>query len=407
MASMRRDRTGRSSLVITPIAPAISTAPTTSLLLRPGRAERATRGRPVAVSFTGPGAVGLVEEDVPVLRPGTVRVRTLYSGISSGTEMTAYRGSNVYLTKQWDPAQRLFTSGGRSFDYPVTGWGYSEVGEVVECADDVDGTVPGLRVGDVVYGIWGHRSEAVLPAEALAGRLLPPHVDPVAGVFARVGGIAMNAVLAADLHLGETVAVFGQGVIGLLTTRLAALSGARVIAVDTIVPRLDLARRLGASLTVDAADETTTVAEGIKRTAPEGADVSIEISGSYRALHEAVRSTAPGGRVVAAGFYQGEGAGLHLGEEFHHNRIQIVASQIGGVPTGLAGRWTTERLHRTFMGLVADGRVDVAPLISHVLPCDDVVEAYRLLDEHPAKTLEMILDFRSVADRTGVSERPA
>jgi 2-desacetyl-2-hydroxyethyl bacteriochlorophyllide A dehydrogenase len=360
--------------------------------------------RPVAVSFTGPRTVGLVEEEVAPLLPGTVRVRTLYSGISAGTEMTAYRGSNVYLTKQWDPAQRLFTAGGRSFAYPVTGWGYSEVGEVVECAPDLAGadrTAAGLRVGDVVYGIWGHRSEAVLPAAALTGRQMPPGVDPVAGVFARVGAIALNAVLAADLHLGETVAIFGQGVIGLLATRLAVLSGARVIAVDNILPRLELAGRLGASLTLDAADDTVTVAEGIKATAPEGADVAIEISGSYRALHEAVRSTAPGGRVVAAGFYQGEGAGLHLGEEFHHNRIQIVASQIGGVPAGLAGRWTTERLHRVVMGLVADGSIDVAPLISHVVPCDDVVEAYRLLDEHPAQTLEMVLDFRSAGDGIG------
>jgi 2-desacetyl-2-hydroxyethyl bacteriochlorophyllide A dehydrogenase len=394
MAIMRRNRYGSSTIVTTPIAPAISPVPTTPPLVRRDPAVRAVHRRPVAVSFTGPRTVGLVEEDVPSLLPGTVRVRTLYSGISAGTEMTAYRGSNVYLTKQWDPAQRLFTAGGRSFDYPVTGWGYSEVGEVVERADDVD-DVPGLRVGDVVYGIWGHRSEAVLPAESLRGRLLPADVDPVAGVFARVGAIALNAVLAADLHLGETVAIFGQGVIGLLATRLAALSGARVIAVDTILPRLELAGRLGAALTLDAADETATIAEGIKRTTAEGVDVAIEISGSYRALHEAVRSTATGGRVVAAGFYQGEGAGLHLGEEFHHNRIQIVASQIGGVPTGVAGRWTTERLHRVFMGLVAEGRVDVAPLISHVLPCDDVVEAYRLLDEHPARTLEMVLDFRS------------
>jgi 2-desacetyl-2-hydroxyethyl bacteriochlorophyllide A dehydrogenase len=363
--------------------------------------------RPVAVSFTGPRSVGLVEEDAPVLLPGTVRVRTLYSGISAGTEMTAYRGSNVYLTKQWDPAQRLFTAGGRSFDYPVTGWGYSEVGEVVEVAPDLehidlDGVGRTPRIGDVVYGIWGHRSEAVLPAESLAGRQLPPGIDPIAGVFARVGAISLNAVLAADVHLGETVAIFGQGVIGLLATRLAVLSGARVVAVDTIAPRLELATRLGAILALDAGDTAVPVAEGIKATAAEGADVAIEISGSYRALHEAVRSTAPGGRVVAAGFYQGEGAGLHLGEEFHHNRIQVVASQIGGVPTGLAGRWTTERLHRVFMGLISDGSIDVAPLVSHVVPCEDVVDAYRLLDEDPAATLEMVLDFRTGPHRNRV-----
>lgn len=395
--------------LISPVAPRPTTPPT-------ARATGAPPPAPVAVSFTGPRSVTLVEEARSPLLPGTVRVATLYSGISAGTEMTAYRGSNVYLTKLWDPARRLFTVGSQSFDYPVTGWGYSEVGEVVEVAEAVDGadgaedadgaagaaSSSAVAVGDVVYGIWGHRSEAVLPATALAGRRLPPGVDPVAGVFARVGAIALNAVLAADLHLGETVAVFGQGVIGLLTTRLAALSGARVVAVDALAPRLELAAALGAAHTVDASTGADTggagVAERIKAHVPDGADVSIEISGSYRALHEAVRSTAPGGRVVAAGFYQGEGAGLHLGEEFHHNRIQVIASQIGGVPSGLAGRWTPERLHRVFMGLVADGRLDVGPLVSHVVPCDDVVEAYRLIDEDPAKTLEVVLDFRA---RTG------
>ncbi|MGY1618925.1 zinc-binding alcohol dehydrogenase [Geodermatophilus sp. SYSU D00691] len=368
---------------------------------RPPRGGTAVLGRPLVVSFTGPRSVALVEEDAAVLRPGTVRVRTLYSGISAGTEMTAYRGSNVYLTKQWDPEQRLFTEGGRSFEYPVTGWGYSEVGEVVEVADDVADPRP----GDVVYGIWGHRSEAVLPAGKLAGRQLPPGVDPVVGVFARVGAIALNAVLAAGLHLGETVAVFGQGVIGLLATRLAALSGAHVIAVDGIAPRLELATRLGASLTLDPTDEAISVAECVKSYARDGADVTIELSGSYRALHEAVRSTAAGGRVVASGFYQGEGLGLHLGEEFHHNRIQIVSSQIGGVPSGLGERWTPERLHRVFMGLVVEGRVDVASLVSHVVPCQDVEQAYRLLDERPAETLQTVLDFRAAGPARAELER--
>src|SRR5687768_11346360 len=136
MTIMRPNRAGKNSIVTTTIAPSVGvvrTAAATASTLRSRELTTAvTRPRPVAVSFTGPRSVGLVEEDAPVLLPGTVRVRTLYSGISAGTEMTAYRGSNVYLTKQWDPAQRLFTSGGRSFDYPVTGWGYSEVGEVVE-----------------------------------------------------------------------------------------------------------------------------------------------------------------------------------------------------------------------------------------------------------------------------------
>src|SRR5687768_10090981 len=83
--SMRRHRSGSSSIVTTQIAPAISSAPKISSLVRRGFAVRAETPRPVAVSFTGPRTVGLVEEDVPVLLPGTVRVRTIYSGISAGT----------------------------------------------------------------------------------------------------------------------------------------------------------------------------------------------------------------------------------------------------------------------------------------------------------------------------------
>src|SRR5215217_6311920 len=111
------------------------------------------------VTFTGPREVGLTDhEDVP-LGAGDVRVRTLYSGISAGTELTAYRGSNPYLAKRWDPDRRLFLSGEQtSLEYPVEGWGYEEAGRVVEVGPDVGS----VREGDVIYGTWGHRTSAVL-----------------------------------------------------------------------------------------------------------------------------------------------------------------------------------------------------------------------------------------------------
>ncbi|HEY8371420.1 MAG TPA: zinc-binding alcohol dehydrogenase [Pseudonocardiaceae bacterium] len=319
-------------------------------------------------------------------------MRTRYSGISAGTELTAYRGTNPYLTRAWDPDARLFRESDAGVRYPVVGWGYSEVGEVVEVAPDlVD--VPGLpRVGDLVWGIWGHRSEGVVPAERMVGHRLPVGLDPLCGVFARVGAIALNAVLAADIHLGELVAIFGQGVIGLLTTRLATLNGAEVVAVDAIPARLEVATRHGAGTVLDA--RTNDPAEHIRKlTGGLGADTAIEISGAYRALHEAIRSVMVGGRVVAAGFYQGDGVGLRLGEEFHHNRVELVTSQIGGVPPRLAGRWTVERLQQTFLRLVADGRVDVQSLVSHRVPVTDAAEAYHMLDERPAEALQVVLEF--------------
>jgi len=344
------------------------------------------------VQFTGPRQVEVAEHASAPLPTGHLRVRTRYSGVSAGTELTAYRGTNPYLTRTWDAEARIFREGAAGIEYPVVGWGYSEVGEVTEISSELIGT-PGLpAVGDLVWGIWGHRSEGIVPVERMIGHTLPEGVEALAGTFARVGAIAYNAVLASDIHVGEDVAVFGQGVIGLLVTRLAQLNGARVTAVDALEGRLETARAYGASTTLNA--RSGSVAEDIRAaTAGRGADGAIEISGVYPALHEAIRSVTVGGRVVASGFYQGDGIGLRLGDEFHHNRVQLICSQIGGVPTQLAGRWTVERLQQTFLNLVAEGKVDVTSLVSHLVPVADVVDAYTLLDERPADALQVVLEF--------------
>lgn len=344
------------------------------------------------VQFSAPQCVEVVDQDPVDLRPGQVRVRTSFSGISAGTELTAYRGTNPYLHRSWDAELRLFVDDTGGLSYPMAGLGYSEVGEVVEVAPDVAGdpTIP--PVGAQVWGIWGHRGEAVLAAEKLRGCAVPAGLDPVVATFARVGAVALNAVLAADIHLGETVAVFGQGVIGLLVTRLVQLSGARVVAVDAVPGRLAKALEYGATAVVDARDGTAgPQLRGL--TAGRGADVAIEISGSYPALHDAIRSVAVDGRVVAAGFYQGEGVGLRLGDEFHHNRVCLVSSQIGGVPPAVAGRWDQARLNQTFLRLAVEGRIDPAGLITHVIPAGEAAAAYRMLDRSPHEALQVVLTF--------------
>ncbi|SDJ58551.1 2-desacetyl-2-hydroxyethyl bacteriochlorophyllide A dehydrogenase [Nonomuraea jiangxiensis] len=337
------------------------------------------------ITFQQPGQVRVSVESPAVLVPGSVRVRTIYSGVSAGTELTAYRGTNPYLSRKWDAERRLFVDG-RTHAYPLAGWGYQEVGEVVEAAPDVADP----PVGSLVWGIWGHRAEAVVPAEKLVGHVLPPGADPLTGVFARVGAIALNAVHAADVHLGDQLAIFGQGVIGLLATRLAVLSGARVVAADAIPDRLELARRFGAAEVFDV--RSGSVAE-FTRKRIEGADTVIELSGSHLGLHEAIRTVRKGGRVVAAGFYQGDGIGLRLGEEFHHNQVQLVSSQIGGVASWLAHRWDVERLQRTFMRLVHEGQVEAGELVSHVMPVDQAAEAFDLLDQHPSEVLQLVFHF--------------
>ena len=342
---------------------------------------------PEVVSFTAPGEVALVPCEPLPLTPGSVRVRTWYSGISAGTELTAYRGSNPYLTRTWDAERRLFVDGEPSFTYPVEGWGYSEVGEVVEVADGVDAPA----VGDVVHGIWGHRSEAVVAAGAVRHRVWTGQ-DAISGTFARVGSIALNAVLAGEARLGDRVAIFGQGVIGLLATRLATLAGADVVAVDTVARRLDAARAMGAVEVVDAGVDGGAGA-AVREWSGGGVDAAIELSGSDLALHEAIRAVVVDGTVVASGFYQGGAANLRLGEEFHHNRVRIVASQISGTPVALGPRWDQPRLVRTFMEEVRRGRVDARSLVTDVVDAADVASVFARLDAGDPEIVQAVLRF--------------
>jgi 2-desacetyl-2-hydroxyethyl bacteriochlorophyllide A dehydrogenase len=340
------------------------------------------------VRFAAPRTVTLAEEHDRELAADEVRVHTLFSGISAGTELTAYRGTNPYLSAKWDPSRRLFVPGTSSMEYPVDAWGYEEVGEVVEAGADT----LGVGVGDVVWGKWGHRETKVLAAEYAAARVLPGGTNPLLGIFSEIGAIALNVVLDADIHLTETVAVFGLGVPGQLVAQLARLNGARVIGVDRDPRRLQMARDLGADEVIDAGGGE--VAEQIRAlTGNRGADACLEVAGHYGALHEATRAVAYNSRVVVAGFFQGDGIGLRLGEEAHHNRPQLVVSQIGGVAASVQHRWDTYRLQSSFMQLAASGRLRLEELVSHILPVDDAAKAFELLDISPADALQVVLEF--------------
>jgi threonine dehydrogenase-like Zn-dependent dehydrogenase len=319
-----------------------------------------------------------------------IRVRTLYSGISAGTEMTAYRGSNPYLSKQWDAKNRLFLdSESPSQPYPLSGWGYEEVGEVIE----VHPEVTTLKVGEIVYGTWGHCTHHILQDEYANKRIKPDGLDPILAIYSHIGPIALNGILDANVHIGETVAVFGLGVLGQVIAQLAKLSGARVLGVDRIEKRLELAIELGA-IERGFNPREGSPAEKIKEmTDGRGADVTIEVTGSAQALHEAVRATAYCARVVTLGFFQGEAQGLLLGEEFHHNRISLICSQISNVDPALSYRWDRIRLIHTIMDLQARGSLNLRPVITHVIPFREAAQGFRILDETPEQALQVVLDF--------------
>lgn len=340
-----------------------------------------------ALVLNAPRDLGFEETpDVP-LGAHEVRIATLFSGISAGTELTQFRGTSPFMHRRFDESRRLFVdSETPSWPYPVRTLGYEEVGEIVE----VGSAVADLRVGQRVYGTWNHRTHYVASVEYARDRLMPEGADPRIGIFSHIGAVALNGVHDARIRIGDTVAVFGLGVPGQIVAQAARASGARVIGIDLDPGRRAVAERLGAHHTIDAVG----AAEAIKAvTGGRGADVCIEVSGAAPALAQAIRAVAYSSRVVAMGFFQGEVAGLRLGEEFHHNRVELVCSQISGTAPEAMHRWSKPRLWRTAIELQHEGVLNLLPLITHTAPFADAPTLFERLDAGEPGLLQAMLTF--------------
>lgn len=340
------------------------------------------------VQFTAPFQVEIADYEEQPLQTTEVRLKTLYSGISAGTELSHYRGTNPGRGKTHDAHLQLFKPGSSRPWYPRSS-GYEEVGEVIE----VGAGVAGVEIGDIVFGAWQHNSTKILDGETAARQKLPPELEPIEGIFCQIGAIALNGILDAQINVGEIVAVFGLGVLGQIAVQLAKLSGAKVVAVDLHPKRLEMAANFGADVLINA--EQSSPAEEIKNLSScIGADVCLEVSGSIAALNEAIRAAAYNAKVITLGFFQDEAEGLYLGEEFHHNRVQIICSQIGGLHPRYAYRWNRARLDHTIMNLQAQEKLHLKELITEIYPFKEAARAYERLHNEPGDVLQLVLDFQ-------------
>ena len=327
------------------------------------------------------------------LKVNRVRAQAVLSGISHGTELNLYRGSSPFDRKRFDPDLRLFLEGADRPSYPM-GLGYEWVGRVVEMGAEVSG----FALGDLVHLPLGHRETHTFVAgeRTSLGAIepLPQGLEPEQAIVLALAGVALQAVHDAHIKLGDRVAVFGLGTIGLLTIQLARLDGAAwVDAVDPLPARRALAKVLGADRTLDP--NACDVGVEIKAGSPtRGADVAIEVSGHYPGLHEAIRSVRVAGTVVAAGYYQGEGTALRLGEEWHHNRVTMISSMgVWGCPHRDHPSWDRGRVHEMATNLLAAGRLRADGFITHRISFTRASEAYELIDQHPEQVIKVALTY--------------
>jgi len=194
-----------------------------------------------------------------------------------------------------------------SFGFPIK-YGYASIGEV----HGVGKEVTTLQAGDQVFVHYPHQSAYVV--DASHAFKLPLGLPAAHGVFLASLETAFNAMLDSRLHLGETIAIFGQGVVGLLLTQLARRAGAElIIAIDRFERRRALARQLGADIVLTPDDDS---AERIRAyTDGRGADVVVEVSGAPEALVSAIRAVADQATVLVVSWYGTKLVTVPLGEE--------------------------------------------------------------------------------------------
>ncbi len=262
-----------------------------------------------------------------------------------------------------------------SFGFPIK-YGYASVGCVVEAGPRVSR----LQPGDVVFVLHPHQTEYVVP-ETTPVRL-PEGLSPELGVFVANMETAVNIVLDVAPRLGERVVVFGQGVVGLLITQLLKRTGVNQLAVvDPLEPRRQLALRIGADVAY-APDA---------QLAGKDFDAAVEVSGNAYALDTALRSLAFGGTVVVCSWYGTKPVPLLLGGPFHRRRLRIVSSQVGSIDASLQPRWTYAR--RLALACELLPQLQLEPLVSHRIPFAQAAEAYRLVDEQPESTVQVVLTY--------------
>jgi len=302
-----------------PDTPALSTAQA-CWLAQPGRAELRT-------------------EPLPAPGRGEVRVRSLHSAISRGTETLVFRGE--VPASEFERMRAPFQAG--TFPAPVK-YGYSSVGVVEQGPDD-------LR-GRPVFCLFPHQTHYVVPAEAV--HALPADVPPARAVLAANLETAVNALWDAAPRLGDRIAVVGGGVVGLLVAWLAGrLPGCRVQVVDTQPARRAVAAHLGVDFALPDA-------------AGADADLVIHASGRPQGLATALQLAAFEATVLELSWYGEQPVSVPLGAAFHSRRLTLKSSQVGQVAAAQRSRWSHRRRMGLALALLADPALDA--LITDTAP---------------------------------------
>lgn len=338
----------------------------------------------LSLYFTAPYELEIREEDLPPLASDQVLVQTVLSAVSPGTEMLVYRG-------QTPPGMAIDDTIGAlagEFNYPLK-YGYAAVGRVVALGSEVEAAWQDR----VVFAFQPHESHFLANPDDLI--TVPDAITPETAAFLPNMETAVSFLMDGQPTIGEQVAVFGQGIVGLLTAALLApLPLASLVTLDYYPLRRDWSRRLGTHAALDPAqpdllDQLRFYLQGDRPYM--GADLAYEVSGNPQALDQAVAITGFNGRILVGSWYGQKRASLDLGGRFHRSHIRLISSQVSHIAPQWRGRWSKDRRRQQAWAMLS--RHSLASLITHRFPFDHASRAFQLLDQAPQETIQVVLTY--------------
>lgn len=359
------------------------------------------------------GEIKIYEIPVPHMKKGCLLIETRASLISAGTErMLLEFGRAGYLTKarsQPDKVKQVLnkirTDGllptidtvRSKLDHPIP-LGYSNVGLVTECNKSYDSN---FEKGDRVVSNGPHAEVVHVPRNLCAK--IPDNVLDEDAAFTVVGAIGLQGVRLAQPTLGEAFAVTGLGLIGQLTVQLFMAQGCQVLGIDVDTAKCDLARQFGAE-TVDLSKGEDPVEAAVAFSNGRGVDgvLITAAAKSSEPVHQAAKMCRKKGRIVLVGV-----TGLELRRsDFYEKELSFQVSCSYGpgrydpeyeekghdYPIGYV-RWTEQRNFEAVLNLMASGKIDVKPLITHRFPFEEATKAYDLIAENKEPYLGIIFEY--------------
>lgn len=351
----------------------------------------------------------------PLVSSGGVLIKTVYSCISTGTEISSVESSGKSLIRraleQPENVMRvlnMFRSDGivRTYQKVMgmldsgTPTGYSLAGIVIAVGKKISDIKPGDRVAAAGAGIANHAEYVDVPRNLVIP--IPDGLDFLEASTVTIGGIAMQGVRRAQPSLGEFVIVFGAGILGQLALQMLVAAGVRVLAVDLDKNRLSLAREMGAEAVFNPS-ECDVIKAVIHYTGGHGADIVLfcAATDNSKTLSDAFAMTRKKGRLVMVGVW---GRELRREDMYQKELDFLISTSYGpgrydenyerrGLDYPYAYvRWTENRNMEEYLRLLAAGKIQIAPLIQAVYPLGKVEEAFKSL-KNPERPLIVLLDY--------------